>query len=284
MTLIAYRDVFRDRLASQFTVGEIDFYFKQIIFSFFGWEATSIGLTPHKSISSEESFKLENAISALIKQEPLQYITGIAPFMQHSFLVNNAVLIPRPETEELVSWILEDFTDLTNSTTVFDIGTGSGCIAISLSLSSSFFKVSAIDVSKQALVVAKKNNDQLNAAVTFYETNILNQNEWGASQMDIIVSNPPYIPPEECADMKLNVLDFEPKLALFVPQDHPLIFYEAIIDFALKNLKTGGHLYFEINPNYKEKLLKLFEEKEQFLVTTRKDIFGKTRMIRAIKK
>ena len=283
MNLIDYRAEFRDRLSTDFSVAEIDFYFKQLIKSFFGWEATLIGLQPNRMISSDESNRLEASIKALKINMPLQYIVESAPFMTHSFYVNESVLIPRPETEELVSWVVEDYNKENSYKNVLDIGTGSGCIAISLALSNTFFKVKGIDISEAALEVANKNAKRLEAAVSFDQVNILELGNWKESPLDIIVSNPPYIPPKERKEMKSNVLDFEPKLALFVPEDNPLLFYEVIMKFGIRNLKPGGRLYLEINPNYKAALNSLFLSTDAFQVSFKKDIFGKTRMIRAIK-
>ena len=284
MTLINFRNRYRKVLAPLLSVGEIDFYFKHLIKSFFGWEATSIGLNPNRNLSIEESNKLEEAIQSLLDHRPLQYIIGNAQFMDHIFLVDNNVLIPRPETEELVSWILDDYSEIKKPYKLLDLGTGSGCIAISLANSNTFFDVSALDISQDALTVAKKNATHLNAAVTFYKANILELDNWESSGFDILVSNPPYIPPNERKNMKSNVLDFEPELALFVPQDNPLIFYHAIIQFAIKNLRKDGQLYFEINPNYLKDLNFFLLNTGNFSISSRKDVFGKTRFIRAIKK
>lgn len=200
-------------------------------------------------LNSKEQTQFENIKSRLLNHEPWQYIVGQADFYGLKFNVNPNVLIPRPETEELVYQILQDLK-LTNITspTVLDIGTGSGCIPITIKKEDPNTQVTAIDVSVGAIQTAQSNAELNKVQINFQEFDILNKNRWQAlGQFDVIVSNPPYIPNREKALMNKNVLDHEPQLALFVEDGEPLIFYKTIAEFAHSHLKKNGTLYFEIN-------------------------------------
>lgn len=211
--------------------------------------------------------------------EPLQYVVGDTVFYGLTFKVNPSVLIPRPETEELVDWIIERCSREQINGSVLDIGTGSGCIAISLKKNLSNYKVSAIDVSEDALAVARGNALLNNAEVNFILADILDYKS--AEKYDVIVSNPPYITMEEQKAMHKNVLENEPHLALFVPDEKPLIFYEAIAEFALSNLNDNGILCFEINEYLGEETVQMLKGKSFVNIELKKDIQGKDRMILA---
>ena len=235
-------------------------------------------------LSLQQMEQLEETIQALSRDEPIQYILGKADFYGLSLKVNPAVLIPRPETEELVYWILESIpTDFSSpSLDLLDIGTGSACIAISLKHKCSSLNVQAIDISEEALVLAAENADLHQCEIDFQCFDILEKERWNEfAALDIIVSNPPYIPFHEKDKMTKQVLDFEPALALFVANNDPLIFYRNIAIFAKQKLRKGGQLYFETNEYNAEKLRNLLQLQGFEKIELRKDMSGKDRMIKA---
>ena len=236
------------------------------------------------STFSEKQIEVWNAILAKLQQEiPIQYILGKTHFYGLDFEVDENVLIPRPETEELVDWIVtnQQINKSTNQQ-ILDIGTGSGCIAISLAKNLPAAKVSAVDVSENALSVAQKNATLNQVDVTYIHQNILETEDLHAA-FDIIVSNPPYVRNLEKAEIKKNVLAHEPHLALFVEDHDALIFYRKIAELAQKNLKANGQLYFEINQYLGKEMVDLLESMGFVAVALRKDIYGNDRMIMATK-
>lgn len=225
--------------------------------------------------------ELEQIAIRLERQEPVQYILGQADFYGKTFVVNEHVLIPRPETEELCQWILT--TDATN---ILDIGTGSGCIAITLAAEMPEAEVTAWDISEEALKVAKENAKRTDVHVKFEQVDILHLPSsilHLTSAFDLIVSNPPYICNKERETMETNVLEHEPHTALFVPDDNPLLFYRAIAQYGQTALKEGGWLYFEINPLYAEALHEMLSKMSYHDIEIKEDQYGKQRMIRAKK-
>ena len=229
--------------------------------------------------SSVPQDELEQIAIRLERQEPVQYILGQADFCGRAFVVNEHVLIPRPETAELCQWILT--TDATN---ILDIGTGSGCIAITLAAEMPEAEVTAWDISEGALKVAKENAKRTNVHVKFEQVDILHLPSsvlQFTSAFDLIVSNPPYICNKERETMEANVLEHEPHTALFVPNDDPLLFYRAIAQYGQTALKEGGWLYFEINPLYAESLQDMLSKMSYHDITLNNDQYGKQRMIRA---
>lgn len=221
--------------------------------------------------------KLSKYIARLNNNEPIQHILGHSWFYERSFTVTPDVLIPRSETEELIKLIIDENPDANLS--ILDIGTGSGCIAISLSLEMNNAKIEAIDISEPALAVAEKNAEQLGADITFTKKDILHE-DLPSSAYDLIISNPPYVMNKEKDAMRKNVLDHEPHLALFVKDNDPLLFYKIIINKATQSLRSGGKLYFEINEQFgKEVQANMrtagFENVEVII-----DIHGKDRMVR----
>ncbi|TVP44509.1 MAG: peptide chain release factor N(5)-glutamine methyltransferase [Mongoliibacter sp.] len=220
--------------------------------------------------------ELEKALEALLEGKPIQYITGKAPFYGREFEVNPAVLIPRNETEELVHLIIKENKKV--SLRILDIGTGSGCIPITLQLEILGSKVYGVDISETALELAQKNADLLGAFVTFQKLDILTE-EIPFQDLDIVVSNPPYVRHSEKSLMHRNVLDHEPHLALFVYDDDPLLFYRTIAGKAKKVLKPGGKLYFEINEAFGEETLKLMEDQGFTQVELHKDLNGRNRIL-----
>ena len=224
---------------------------------------------------------LHNIRQRLLQQEPIQYILGQADFYGLKFKVSPVVLIPRPETEELVYWILAQNTQ--TNPTILDIGTGSGCIPITLKKKIAAATLVAMDVSKEALAIAQENAELNQVAISFIQQDILDKSLWSNSpQYDIIVSNPPYIPTKEAALMPTWVKDFEPALALFVSNEDPLVFYRMIADFALTHLKTGGILYFETNEYNAQEVVTLLRMKGFQEVCVNKDMSGKERMLAAV--
>jgi release factor glutamine methyltransferase len=220
----------------------------------------------------------------LLNGEPIQYITGFAWFYGLKFKVNPNVLIPRPETEELVEWVLETVGKRKN-VRVLDIGTGSGCIPVTLKIKNPSLDVSAVDISEGALITASRNAFKHNTDVEFKRLDILEEANWAElGQFDIIISNPPYIPHVEKSLMERNVLAFEPELALFVEDDNALIFYECIAEFAKKHVFTEGSLsslFFECNQYNALEVVQLLEQKGFKDIELRKDMSGNDRMIRA---
>lgn len=232
---------------------------------------------------------LNDIKNRLLQSEPVQYVVGFAWFYGLKFKVNNTVLIPRPETEELVEWILETVGSRQLAVgngqyqvRILDIGTGSGCIPVTLKVKNPNLDVSAIDISEGALITASRNAYRHNVDVDFKKTDILNEKDWEQlGQFDVIVSNPPYIPHAEKALMSDNVLAHEPHLALFVEDNDPLIFYKKIAEFAKKHLSTEGILFFECNEFNAHEVLTLLKNNGFKEAELRKDMSGSDRMIKA---
>ena len=229
-----------------------------------------------KQIYISEEF--ERAFILIKQGAPVQYAVGKALFANRYFKVNKGVLIPRPETEELCQWVAEDCK---TASTMLDIGTGSGCIAITLALETNA-KVTAWDIADEALDVAKENAGAHGADVVVERNDILTAIDDGR-RWDVIVSNPPYICEKEKADMEANVLDHEPRLALFVPDDDPLLFYRAIARYAAFALKEGGRLFLEVNPIYNNEMTRMLREEGFCRVEVRKDLYGRERMMKTWK-
>ncbi len=235
-----------------------------------------------QEMSAEEIQKWKVIKKRLVQGEPIQYVLNQAPFMEWIFFVDNATLIPRPETEELVAWVLSDHNSA-ESLKVFDIGTGSGCIAIALQLKRPNWKVIAGDISLAALETAQMNAQKYGAELQLAPLNILDSlANFKPQNFDLIVSNPPYIPLSEQNDMSYHVTGFEPKEALFVPDEEPLLFYAALGKAALLHLREGGMMYVEIHQRFGTAVVELFEQMG-FTTTLRKDVQGNDRMVRAVK-
>ena len=239
-----------------------------------------LALDDDKEFSEAEISNWNFILEKLKTQIPIQYILGTTHFYGSEFIVDENVLIPRPETEELVDWIVKLNTKLSKKKDlkILDIGTGSGCIAISLAKNILNSAVFAVDVSEKALAVAEKNATLNKVTVTFLQKNILETNHLD-QKFDIIVSNPPYVRNLEKAEIKPNVLDNEPHLALFVPDNDPLIFYNKIAELAAANLNTNGQLFFEINQYLGKETQDLLESLGLKNIELRKDIYGNDRMI-----
>ena len=275
-----YRNNFIEKLLPLYDVLEAESFFYIILEDFHQMKRIDLALNPTFVFSEEEVAKWNSVLEKLEKEIPIQYILGNAHFYGLEFEVNENTLIPRPETEELVEWIIKNnskiggFKDLK----ILDIGTGSGCIAISLAKNLPNAKVFAIDISEKALETAKRNAFKNEAEVTFLLKNIL-ETEDLEQQFDIIVSNPPYVRNLEKEEIKKNVLDYEPHLALFVEDNDALIFYRKISELAQKNLTENGQLYFEINQYLGTEMIDLLEAKNFKNIELRKDIYENDRMI-----
>lgn len=274
------------QLLHHFTKELIEIYDEQEIISIFniiaehisGFNRSQLMLNGDTEVEEVKSNTYLQVLGRLKSGAPLQYIIGDTVFYGLTFKVNPAVLIPRPETEELVDWIIERCNSASlEGGSLLDIGTGSGCIAISLKKNLTGFNVSAIDVSEAALATAKENALLNNAEVNFIHADILNYKR--TEKYDVIVSNPPYITMEEQKAMHQNVLENEPHLALFVSDEKPLIFYEAIAELALKNLNSNGLLCFEINEYLGKETVQMLTYKSFINIELRKDMQGKDRMI-----
>lgn len=238
-------------------------------------------LQKEEEISEEKLIELKFILEELTKNKPIQYITKNAYFYGLNFYVNEKVLIPRQETNELVDWVLMSVTD-SKPIKILDIGTGSGCIAITLKKNLPLSEVFAIDISNEAIQIAQKNANNNEVEINFLQKNILEINDL-QKKFDIIISNPPYVRELEKLEMAPNVLDNEPHLALFVPDNNPLLFYEKITEIALKNLTEDGMLFFEINQYLSAETKKMIENKGFKNVTLRKDLQENYRMILAKK-
>jgi release factor glutamine methyltransferase len=233
-------------------------------------------------VNTEQQAQLNQLVSQLLIHRPVQYVLGTAWFMDMKLMVNENVLIPRPETEELADWIISDIKNRNNKdVSLIDIGTGSGCIAVAVRKKMPEVAVSAIDISDDALQVAKLNSIEQKVLVDFLHLDFLNEEEWNQlGKYNIIVSNPPYIRKSEETEMRSNVLKYEPSLALFVPDEDPLVFYKALAKFSRVHLKPEGSIYVEINEALGDEVVKLFREKGYGKVLLKKDLQGKDRMVR----
>lgn len=281
-----YKELFKNELLPIYDEQEVDSFFYIILGKLHGLKRIDLALS-HELVIDKESLQQWHLIVAdLKKQKPIQYIFGETEFYGLPFLVNENVLIPRPETEELVELIVEDCRvprndKNKNSLKILDIGTGSGCIPIALKKNLPHAEVFAIDISKKALATAKKNAELNNVDVTFILKNILETKDLEMS-FDIIVSNPPYVRNLEKVEINPNVLEYEPHLALFVEDDDALIFYRKIAELAKKSLTPEGQLYFEINQYLGKETVELLENLGFDNVQLKKDIYGNDRMVRCV--
>ena len=272
------------RLSKIYDAGEAKAIVRWVLDVRFGLSTADIYCGKVTQLSANDQAELEKIMLRLEKAEPVQYVLGAADFCGREFHVAPGVLIPRPETAELCHLIAQD-----GGSDILDIGTGSGCIAITLALDIAQSKVTAWDISDDALRIAEGNAKALGAQVTFEHQDALNISHStllpppSSRQWDVIVSNPPYICRKEADEMEQNVLQYEPDTALFVPDDDPLLFYRHIMDYAIKALRQGGRLYYEINPIYADSIVERLLQLGFVGVTMIDDQFGKTRFIKATK-
>jgi release factor glutamine methyltransferase len=282
MKIKEYRTQFIEALSPFYDIGEVESFFYLILEEKRELKRIDLALNPDLTFSVEE-IQMWNSILVQLQQEiPIQYLLGKTNFYGLDFEVNSDVLIPRPETEELVEWIIETQNPKpkTQNPKILDIGTGSGCIAIALAKNIPNAQVFAIDVSAPALATAQKNAKINEVNVVFIEKNIL-ETEDLEQQFDSIISNPPYVRELEKKEIKKNVLDNEPHLALFVEDNDALLFYRKIAELAQKNLSKDGKLFFEINQYLGKEMLELLEKMNFKNIELRKDMYGNDRMIKA---
>ena len=278
MFLKEFRNHFNKELLAIFPQTEIKSFFFLLIEKELNLQRIDLVLNTEFSISEEKLKHFYNALSRLKAQEPIQYILGETEFYGLPFKVTKDTLIPRPETEGLVEWILKE-TKNNEQVSILEIGTGSGCIPISLAVNLPNANISSIDISTEALTIAKENATINNVKINFIEQDILSSEEL-PRQYDVIVSNPPYVRELEKKEIQPNVLENEPHLALFVEDNNPLIFYSKIADLAKNNLKKNGLLYFEINQYLGKETVDMLSKKG-FKTELKKDLFGNDRMTKS---
>jgi release factor glutamine methyltransferase len=299
MTLKNFRTYFTDTLQEIYLKTEIDTFFFLLIEEKLNLRRVDTVMQPDFLIADANLSELKIILKRLQKEEPIQYILGNTEFYGLPFKVNKNTLIPRPETEELVEWIIKEVTELQNnkvakldmyatstmneekSISIIDIGTGTGCIPISLAKNLNNVKISAIDVSSEALIVAQQNATLNNVDISFLEMDILETKEL-PQKYNLIVSNPPYVRELEKVEISNNVLENEPHLALFVEDDNPLIFYSKIADLAKIHLKKEGLLFFEINQYLGKETVAMLKHKGFNSIKLKKDLFGNDRMVKVI--
>lgn len=288
MKIKQYRTQFVQALSSIYDDIEAESFFYLILEQKHKLKKIDLALNPDLTFSEEEIQIWESLLEQLKQEIPIQYLLGKTNFCGLDFDVNPDVLIPRPETEELVDWIIQSQKSKVGGQEIkiLDIGTGSGCIAISLAKSLENAAFFAVDISEKALFTAQNNAKNNGVTITFLQINILevvslSTVEWLNQQFDIIVSNPPYVRELEKTEIKKNVLDFEPHLALFVSNNDALIFYKKIAELAQKSLSPNGVLYFEINQYLGKEMMDLLQKMNFKNIELRKDIYGNDRMIKA---
>lgn len=272
--------IIKDRLGCCYPIEETTALTRIISTEILDIPQSTFFLKDDVTLTPRQEMLLYSTIERLKKHEPIQYILGHCDFFGHTFKVTPDTLIPRPETSELVEWIAEEQKG--NKVNILDIGTGSGCIAISLSCKLPGCNIAAWDISSGALAVAEENNRSNGSEVTFSQVDILAYQPQ-CEMFDIIVSNPPYIKENERKSMEANVLDWEPHTALFVPDNDPLLFYRAIAEKALVMLTPGGALYFEINRAHGAETVEMLQSLGYRKTELRKDLAGNDRMIKAIR-
>ena len=272
MKLASFKKEFLESITPLYNKDEASSLYYMLCEEYLALSKSKLIIAEDMDLSVEKTNHLYNCLDRLKKHEPIQYVLGKTLFMGMNFKVNPSVLIPRPETEELVNIILKNELD---NKTILDIGSGSGCIAISLAKHSPKVKVTALDVSKDAIDLSKKNAKENDVNLEFINEDILNYKS--DKKYDIIVSNPPYVLESEKKHMSKNVLDYEPELALFVKNDDPHQFYKAILDFAKNSLNKNGKIYFEINEKYKNEIKDLAYYYSYSNVDCKLDVFGKYR-------
>ncbi len=274
--------IIKSELNELYPVNEINSFIFLIFEKLMDISRTQLLLSKNQEINDKTFHEIKHIINDLKAYKPIQYILGETEFYNLKFNVFPEVLIPRPETEELVEWIIKDH--INTPLKILDIGTGSGCIAISLAKNLSRSTVYACDISTCALKATETNSKLNNTTIRLLNVDILNPAGELHEKFDVIVSNPPYVTESEKILMHKNVLDYEPELALFVGDDDPLVFYRSILDFGLNHLNTNGKIYFEINESFGQETISLMKKKGYKEITLLKDINGKDRMVKGIVK
>ena len=284
MNFFQLKQYFVEELSLVYSKQETEQLFFWILQEVFSITRIDYSLQKKESINNSVKEKIEQLIAELQTNRPIQHILGYAYCLERKYKVSPEVLIPRQETEELIDLILKKHQN--KPLQLLDIGTGTACIPISLKLEKPLFNISAIDISKQALLVAEENSKKLNASIQFFRLDILNPSKWDIfsdNSFDIIVSNPPYVCHSEKALMHKNVIDFDPEIALYVDDEKALIFYEKIIDFATVKLRPNGMLYFEINEAFGAEIKALLKDCNFKSIQLIRDLQGKDRFVSAQK-
>ncbi|MFY7668011.1 MAG: peptide chain release factor N(5)-glutamine methyltransferase [Crocinitomicaceae bacterium] len=281
-TISAARAYFKERLQTQFSESELKSMWKQLICKRFDWNDSEFLLSSENRMSESDLLYVRSFVKRLQANEPFQYILGETTFCDLTLICDSRALIPRPETEELVAWISE----LSDVNSIFDICSGSGCIALGLKSNFPSAKIVGADLSEDANNLAQSNAIRNNLFVDFFSADAmdLNSDFWkDVDSVDVIVSNPPYITSEEKSLMNSNVLDYEPHLALFVPNDSPIIFYERIARLALQKLNQNGFLFYELNPDFADQVIETLKILGFSNIELKNDLQGKKRMLKAQK-
>jgi release factor glutamine methyltransferase len=285
MILKEFKLFFNEALSAIYPKTEIDSFFFILMEEKLNLQRIDTVLKPDFLITEKNLIDLKTIVKRLQKEEPIQYIIGTTEFYGLPFLVDKNTLIPRPETEELVTWVLDEIKVLTNNKitelSILDIGTGTGCIPISLAKNLTSLNISAIDISPEALLIAKQNAILNKVRIAFIELDILGAKSL-PQKYDVIISNPPYVRELEKEEIKNNVLENEPHLALFVADENPLIFYNKIADLAKQQLSKNGMLFFEINQYLGKETVSMLAEKGFKNIQLKKDLFGNDRMIKCV--
>lgn len=279
MNLIELRNLYRENL-NNFSFKESDYLLNILLKENFNLESTFINLNPGYKLEESQKNKILDSLDKLKNHYPIDYIINKKFFLDNEFYVNEDVLIPRPETEELTNWILQDNLEIKEKKRVIDIATGSGCIAISLSYHNKYFETVGIDISKKALDVCEINKKRISSEVTFLEHDIRIKKNF-SEKFDIVVSNPPYLTKNETLTVGKNV-KFEPQIALFAPSNNPLLYYKKILDFSMVNLNKNGQIYLEINPVYIKEIKQILAENNLNDVNFRDDFRGKKRFLKIV--
>ena len=277
MNLIELRNLYRITL-NDFSIRESDYHLNILLNEYFNLDFTFININPAHKLEESQINKILKSLDKLKNNYPIDYLINKKLFLDNEFYVNEDVLIPRPETEELVNWILEDNREIKDKKRVIDIATGSGCIAISLSLYNKYFETVGVDISRKALDVCKINKKRISSKVNFSEYDIREEKIF-SKKFDIIVSNPPYLTLNEILTIGDNV-KFEPKIALFAPSEDPLLYYKKIINFSKINLNKKGYIYFEINPLYIREINQILAENNLNDVNFKDDFRVKKRFLK----
>lgn len=281
MTIKEQHELLSQQLTKLYSKGESDSIANWVLAHYTGLSNTAVKLFGNRKLSIHEKQLVLNAMNELLKHKPVQYILGEAWFKNMAFYVDENVLIPRPETEELVDWVIEKVKTSKSQKHILEIGTGSGCIAIALKRVLTKATITAIDVSETALRVASRNAEILKTDVEFMQLDFLAETSWEKlPKYDVIVSNPPYIPINEKDKLDKNVTEWEPSTALFVPDADPLLFYKKIAFFGKLHLQTGGIILVECHQDFATATKQLFI-KEGYETTLKKDLFDNDRMILA---
>jgi len=285
MILQEFKLFFNEALSAIYPKTEIDSFFFILMEKKLKLQRIDTVLKSDFLITEKNLIDLKNIVKRLQKEEPIQYIIGNTEFYGLPFLVDKNTLIPRTETEELVAWVLDEIKVFTNNKitelSILDIGTGTGCIPISLAKNLTSLNISAIDISPEALLIARQNAILNKVTIEFIELDILNA-ESLPQEYDVIISNPPYVRELEKKEIKNNVLENEPHLALFVADENPLIFYNKIADLAKKQLSENGMLFFEINQYLGKETINMLVKKGFKNIQLKKDLFGNDRMIKCV--